>query len=270
MNLFHLLDRIESLDLTLTNQVNNRRGAFKNISKIASGVAMATIPLLVRPMKAAAQTPSAAVTDALNLLLVMKYLVLSFYSKGIDSPNLIPANHLGSIKQVQTDESHHISFLKGLIGPQAQTQPTFDFNPGGTQYSPFSRAFVDFVDFVNIGFTFEDLGNRLLQGVIAELSGETDLQRDLMNMHSVEARHSAHFRYLFTQVRAGGAESIWVQDPYNSFTNYSFVVPIYVDEENHIQLGIIQAGSGAFDEPMKTVEAKKILNTFIVSPKYVI
>jgi hypothetical protein len=45
------------------------------------------------------------------------------------------------------------------------------------------------------------------------------------------------------------------------------VIPIYYDEENYTQLGI-DTTEGAFDEYMQPVDAKRILNTFIVSPRY--
>jgi hypothetical protein len=271
MNLLSIFDHIEKADPKFADRISPRRAAIKNIASFGSKVTLSSLPFAFGTLfkKAYGQTTPAAVADVLNLLLVMKYLELSFYTKGIDTPNLIPATDLPSIKQIQADETNHIAFLKNLLGAQAQPSPVFDFNPGGTPYTAYASAFTRYVRFLNIAFTFEDLGNRIYQGGIAELTGQPNIQRDLFNIHSVEARHSSHFRFLFSKVRDGGSEAPWVQPPYNSDTNYSFVVPIYYDEENYTQLGI-STTEGAFDEYMKPVDAKRILNTFIVSPRYVV
>lgn len=269
MNLIHLFNNIQKADPDFTDRISPRRTAIKNITSFGKRVTLSALPFVFGTLfkKAYGQTVPAAVTDVLNLLLVTEYLELSFYTKGINTPSLIPATDLPSIKQIQADETHHIAFLKSLLGTQAQPSPVFDFNPGGTPYSAYASAFTSYVRFVNIAFTFEDLGNRIYQGGISELMGQPNMQKDLFNIHSVESRHSSHFRYLFSKIRAGGSEAPWVQPPYNADTNYSFVVPMYYDEENSVQLGI-NATQGAFDEYMKPVDAKKILNTFIVSPRY--
>jgi hypothetical protein len=269
MNLLHLFDHIENADPEFADRISPRRAAIKSITSFGSKASLSALPFAFSALfnKAYGQSVPAAVTDALNLLLVTEFLELEFYTRAINTPNLILATDLASIKQIQADEIHHVTFLQNLLGTQAQASPVFDFNPGGTPNSAYARAFKDYVRFINIAFTFEDLGNRIYQGGIAELTGQPSIQRDLFNIHSVEARHSSHLRYLFSKVRAGGSEAPWVQPPYNADTNYSFVIPMYYDEENYIQLGI-STTEGAFDEYMKPADAKKILNTFIVSPRY--
>ncbi|MBA3261377.1 MAG: ferritin-like domain-containing protein [Thermoleophilaceae bacterium] len=120
----------------------------------------------------------------LNYALTLEYLEAAFYVEAV-SKGAISGDALSAATVVRDHELAHVKFLKAALGKAAVKKPKFDFkNTTGDQATFLATA----VALEDTGVAaYAGQGPRLLQKpvVVAALS-----------IHSVEARHAAHFRTL--------------------------------------------------------------------------
>jgi hypothetical protein len=273
MNLLNLLNQVTEIDPEITERVSPRRRAIKSMTSFGSKVTLAALPFALSALfkKAyGATTLPANIADLLNMALVLERMEAGFYTRALNATNLIPADDRAAIQQILTDENHHVTFLENLLGPQAKPAPTFDYTGGGgSGIGQFRDAFTLYGSFLDVAQALEDIGVRAYQGVFPSLYGDQALLTGAFNIHSVEARHSAHIHLL--QYKLGNRPAypwIWVGDNQHSGLNNTEFYAVYSDEENPVQLGISGLGSDAFDEPMQPANVKTLVNNlFIGSPK---
>lgn len=271
MNILKLLDKLSN-DKFFTTETS-RLETLTNISSFGKKAAVAAVPLgLGVLMSSTAKSESKetsvsgfyfknALTDALQLALVLEYLEDEYYAKGLATAGLIPNTDKAVFMQISKHEAAHVAFLKTTLtslGVAPGAKPTFDFTAGGN-FAPFA----DYSQFLTLAQAFEDTGVRAYKGQAGNVMSNKDVLQAALQIHSVEARHAS-------QVRRMRANKGWIEladgGSMPPATN-----PVYNGEGNLIQAGYntgaafgAAAGSAAYDEILTGSEAETIANLFIV------
>lgn len=281
MNLQNIFSEIENKDPEVFEKLSDRRKAMKDFSSFAGKVALASLPFAIGSMfkKAYGQTP-ADILGVLNYALTLEYLEAEFYTMGVAAPGLIPAGTpaVGALTKIRDDENAHVNFLKTAIQSSGGTpvaKPTFDFTAGGT----FTGVFSNYDLFLAVAQTFEDTGVRAYKGQAGNLKSNNDVLTAALNIHSVEARHASHIRYMRRARQTSNPGPLYVGDirPWiignASNIGSSAVQASYNGEESTTQAGVnivttgnvsTDAASGAFDEILTKEQVLAIVDPFIV------
>lgn len=286
MNLQNIFSEIENNDPEVFEKMNTRRKAMKDFSNFAGKVALASLPFALGSMfkKAYGQTPS-DIIGVLNYALTLEYLESEFYKKGVATPGLIPAGTpaVGALTKIRDDENAHVAFLRAAITgaggtPVTFTAANFDFTAGGA----FANVFSDYDLFLAVAQTFEDTGVRAYKGQAGNLMSNNDVLTAALNIHSVEARHASHIRYMRrARQQANPGNPLYVGDirPWITLNSSNIgstaVQASYNGEESTTQAGVnirtvgginlsAEAASGAFDEILTKDQVLAIVDPFIL------
>ncbi len=286
MNLQNIISEIEKKDPEVFDKLSDRRKAMKDFSNFAGKVALASLPFAFGSMfkKAYGQTPT-DIIGVLNFALTLEYLESEFYIRGVAAPTLIPAGTpaVAALTKIKNDEVAHVAFLRGAITaaggtPVTKTAASFDFTARGN----FPTVFTDYDVFLAVAQTFEDTGVRAYKGQAGNLMSNNDVLTAALTIHSVEARHAAHIRYMRrARQTANPANGLYVGviKPWitlkNSNIGTAAVQASYNGEEITTQAGVnilnvggqtftAEAASEAFDEPLSKAEVEAIVAPFIV------
>jgi hypothetical protein len=282
MNVKHIISEIEKVDGNVYERLDSRRSALKNFTSFTGKVAIASIPLAFGSLfkKAYAGTRGTQdVFEVLNYALTLEYLEAEFYASALGSAGLLSGDTGMAIQTIAAHEAAHVNFLKSAITAAGGTpvdKPTFDFSAGnGSGDGPFKDVFKNLGLFLAVAQTFEDTGVRAYKGRAAELKGTGDVLTAALQIHSVEARHAAHIRYMRQQLGSGvGNLQPWITGNMSGIDSMA-VQPSYNGEENTSQAGVEITGingfdisadsaSEAFDEPLTAEQVLAIVDGFIV------
>ena len=267
MNLLNILDKLS--DDQFFSKMTSRSEGISDLANFGKKAAMASIPLglgAFMATSAKAETtktsfaPASALTDALQLALILEYLEDEYYSTGLAASGLIPAADRVVFQQISKHETAHVVFLKAALtslGTTPGAKPTFDFTAGGN-FQPFT----DYQQFMILAQAFEDTGVRAYKGQAGNVASNKSVLQAALQIHSVEARHAS-------QVRRMRANKGWIElkDGGNmpAATN-----AVYAGEENITQAGFntsilfgAAAGSASFDEVLSGSDAAAIAGLFI-------
>lgn len=281
MNILNIIEEIEKVDGEIYERLSPRRAAMKDFFNIGKKVSMAAVPLALGSMfqKAYGQTAPSNVNEVLNFALTLEYLEYHFYNHALEaSGNLIatgtPAR--GAITTIRNHELAHVELLKTALGSAARAPlayTDFDFTAKGR----FNAVFSDYQTFLAVAQAFEDTGVRAYKGQAGVLKGMPVLTTALQ-IHSVEARHAAHIRYMRSGGPAGGGLAIkpWVSLGTAGQANDSGVAQVdavYANEDVETQTGVTITGiaSGvtkakaveSFDEPLSSADVLAIAGLFL-------
>lgn len=270
MNLLKILDKLSN-DKFFTTEAS-RLETITNMSTMGKQAAVAAAPvglgvLMATPAKAETlntvpgTTYKTALTDALQLALVLEYLESEYYTIGLSTAGLIPSADRTVFMQIAKHESAHVNFLKSTLtslGTTPGTKPTFDFTANGS-FTPFTN----YNQFLILAQAFEDTGVRAYKGQAGNVMSNKVVLQAALQIHSVEARHAS-------QVRRMRANKGWIElaDGGNmpAATN-----AVYAGEGNTTQAGYntatafgAAAGSAAYDEVLSGSDAQTIASLFIV------
>ena len=201
------------------------------------------------------------IINALNLTLTADYLETEFYSRGLNTPGLIPNELRLLFARILLNEVGHRETLITILGSNAIPKPTFDFTARGAIPDVFSN----FSRFVALGHTFEDNGVRAIKGQSPNVMSDDFVLTTALRFHSVEARHAAELRRL-------NGEKAWITLNQRAPNLPAVVQGVYDGEENTVQSGFnLVAATGysaatvseAFDEPITADQAMRNLAPFI-------
>lgn len=202
-----------------------------------------------------------ALTDALQLALVLEYLEDEYYSIGLGTSGLIPSADRPVFMQISKHESAHVAFLKSTLtslGTTPGAKPNFNFTAGGA-FAPFS----DYNQFLTLAQAFEDTGVRAYKGQAGNVMSNKAVLQAALQIHSVEARHAS-------QVRRMRANKGWIELD-NGGNMPPATNPVYAGEGVTVQAGFntatafgAAAGSAAYDEILTGSDAQAIASLFIV------
>jgi hypothetical protein len=212
MNFFQIISEIEKVDPEVYDRLDSRRSVFKHMSGLGQKLTAAAIPLAVGAIfnKAYGQTPAGlAATDVLNFALKLEYLEMFFYQQRTAVTGL-SATTTAALALIATDETNHVSFLRGVITAlsgtpiTAPTLATFDFTAKGT-FNP-----TDPTTYLALAQALEDTGVRAYKGAapLTNVMANKTVLTAALNIHSVEARHASHIRAIRRAAANGSAASV--------------------------------------------------------------
>jgi hypothetical protein len=156
-----------------------RKAAVGGGAMIGSGVLLSGLPALAEARPSKKQDVA-----ILNYALTLEYLESAFYVEAVKK-GAISGVVLESAKIVRDHELAHVKALKSVLGKKAVKKPMFDFkNTTGDQKT-----------FLATAVALEDTGVSAYAGQGPRISQKAVVVAAL-SIHSVEARHAAHFRSL--------------------------------------------------------------------------
>ena len=273
MNILNILEDLSEADDSFYERIDPRRKLIKNFLGAGSKVALAAVPIALAGLftKAYGKVPG-KVLDVLNFALTLEHLEYRFYQTAMDIKNLVPAkDKLGFILK---HEKAHVKFLKEIITKSGATpveESKYDFTAKGT----YPTVFSDYKTFLLVAQSFEDTGVAAYKGqatkIKASYKENNDILTAALQIHSTEARHAAHIR--FVRLVSGFATiKPWIIGDDNTKGQPSY--PIYKEEDDHRHVFIninnigghktLNAGTASFDEPLKKEEVLKIVAPFFV------
>ena len=215
-----------TLDPEVTQQLVSRRAAILHgasvSSRVAAGLAMASVPVALAALATEAGAQSATdVTGVLNFALALEIFENEFYKAvlGVSTSAAqnnafapvraqVPASALPALQQIQKHEAAHVAFLlaNGATNSLGLVADSFDFtgNRGGGA-GPFARATTELPFLLAVAQGAEDTGVRAYKGQAGNLLANRAVLEAALRIHSVEARHAAKIRRLR---RATGAPGV--------------------------------------------------------------
>ena len=206
MNILQIIADIERVDPEVYQRLDPRRAVFRHLGGLGQRLGAAALPLALGAIfqKAYAQTPAGADVNAvLNFALKLEYLESYFYRQRSAAVNAgLSAANRAALDLITTDETNHVAFLRGALGPAAIADPTlaqFDFSAGGRLVDWNTNA----ATYLAIAQSLEDTGVRAYKGAAPLLMSSKTVLTAALNIHSVEARHAAQLRAM----RRAGANS---------------------------------------------------------------
>jgi hypothetical protein len=256
MNFRDILNEIEKADPKVYEQQSGRRDLLKSFG---AKVALAALPIglgtLLAPKKAAART-TGTVIDSLNFALELAYLQYNFYHTATNTGGLIPNNtanntignnDLPGFQSIEANEKAHILFLNTAITSLGGTPftpnnyvatnlnpqyvPTaYDFTKGGA----YSLVFSDYQTFLLLAQVFQDTIVRGLKGQITLVTSNTTILTQMLQIHSVEARHASHVRTVRRYTGAAEHPAPWITNDISPSVGFQ---TNYKGEDNLIETG---------------------------------
>lgn len=281
MNLFQIFDQLEKQDADLYDRLEHtsRRQALHGFGKLAA----AAVPVALGSLfKKAYGQSTMGVLDVLNYALTLEHLEYRFYDTALKSAGLIPTGApTGAITTIRDHELAHVKFLDAAIkgaGGTPVAEPKFDFTGGkGSGTGPFAGAFTNYPLFLAVAQALEDTGVRAYKGQAGNLKSNGDVLTAALNIHSVEARHAAHIRYMRRNLATGGfaLTKPWITG--KDASGIPNVDAVYAGEEVTTQAGVnivgnfggvnvnADAASESFDEPLSSAAVLAIAGIFIAA-----
>lgn len=234
----------------------------------------------------------------IDFTLRLKLLKLSLYQRALGiqpvpgSETTLLTQSFAQLSQSQqssfalmaTDEQNHVNFLTALFNgsivmPAGPASLTIDI----TANQLFADIATNPQTLLLAAQVLEDTSVRYFKGQLARLTGYSNLLTSFVNIHSVEARHSAYIRYTRSGYQVtikpwivqNGAIAVGVYTGTTAQVNTANLYNIYLNEDNTAQaqiqiIGInghkeidADAASAAFDEVLSHDQVKVILGAFI-------
>ncbi|HEX8656890.1 MAG TPA: ferritin-like domain-containing protein [Hymenobacter sp.] len=263
MNFFKIIEQLAEVDADALGRFDSRRAVFQSLGTLAKRTALATTPVLLGSVfqKAYAGTNADSPIDILNYALTLELLEADFYKKFVEAGKIPMGAPAAAIAQIRKHEDSHVALLTNVIKA---------LNGNAVTGVKFKKSVFDSLDTyekqLQVAQVLEDVGVRAYKGRAAELTGTPDsnipgignvnLLTAALQIHSVEARHAAHIRYMRGQ-------SPWVSndDDVRANAAYTGATP----ESNLMQAGYDLTKdlgtpysaadvAAAFDEPLTPAE----------------
>ena len=253
MNFFKIIEQLAEVDADVLGRFDSRRAVFQTLGSAAKNTALAATPVLLSSLfqKAYAGTNADTAVDILNYALTLELLEADFYKKFIAAGKVPTGAPAAAIANIKKHEDAHVKLLTDTVTALKGTPKT-----GVT----FKQSVFDTLDTyekqLQIAQVLEDTGVRAYKGRAAELMATPDLLTVALQIHSVEARHASHIRYMRGQ-------KPWVSndDDVKAHPSYGGAIP----ESNTMQagydltkdLGTAYSAAdvaAAFDEPLTPAE----------------
>ena len=280
MNIHNIISEVEKVDPEIYDRLSPRRKVIQQFAKLSGKLALSAVPLALGSLfsKAYGRGTTGTILEVLQYALTLEYLEAEFYTKAVQS-GIVPAGApTGAFTTIRDHENAHVAFLKTAITASVGTpiaKPTFDFSAGnGSNNGPFKDVFTNYTLLLAVAQTFEDTGVRAYKGRAVELMANNDVLTAALQIHSVEARHAAHIRYMRRNLLSNTTIKPWitgkdtggigaaVQASYNG-EDLTTQATINIVNINGKSISA-DAASEAFDEPLTDTAVLAIVDPFIV------
>lgn len=203
MNFFQIIDQLAEVDPDALGRLDSRRAVFGSLGTFAKRGALAATPVLLASyfQKAYAGTSAGDPIEVFNYALTLELLENDFYDKMIASPVFAAQTPLAqaAIRKIKQHEVSHVDLLGKVIRAINGTPVT------GVAFK--TTAFpATWLGQLRVAQLLEDTGVRAYKGRAGDLLGLGDVNvptvgtinplQSALQIHSVEARHAAHIRYM--------------------------------------------------------------------------
>lgn len=301
MNFQNILGAIEQVDPEVYDRLDTRRHAMQRFTRVGGRIALSAIPLAIGSMfkKAYGQPATPIVKEVLLYALTLEHIEAAFYNRGVASAATIgiAGAALTAISKIRDDENAHVKFLQTALTtgfaatPAEIASPKIDLTGGGSAAGtgPFTGAYQSggYLPYLAVAQTFEDTGVRAYKGRAKEITKGGAYLTAALQIHSVEARHAAHIRYMRSSVGAGTIPAgqivkPWITQNQSGITVGNAGVDAAIglsyggatSENTTTQAGVAitniggqaisaNAATEAFDEPLTRAEVLAIVAGFI-------
>lgn len=296
MNVYNLIDKIEKVDPEVYDRLDSRRKVMQRFSFIGKTLALAAVPSALGTMfKKAYGQSTTTIAGVLQFALLLENLEAEFYKRVVSiAPAIgVPSGApLAALTTIRDHEVAHVNFLRAALTslgttPTNYTAASFDFSAGnGSQTGPFAAYASNYGVMLAVAQTFEDTGVRAYKGQAGNLISNNDVLTAALQIHSVEARHAAHIRYMRSNlstgslVPSGTTVRPWITqaqsgiDTGNGGANAA-IQASYAGEDTATQAGVAITNVGgasvsankateSFDEPLTAAQVTAIVDPFIV------
>jgi len=205
MNFLNILNQLAEVDSNVFDRLDSRRAVFSSLGTVAKRSALAATPVLLASMfqKAYAGTNAGDPVEIFNYALTLELLEADFYNKMKASAFFSTASsaNQAAINQISKHETAHVSLLQTVIRGIGGTPVS------GVAFKTTTFAtLTSFAAQLQVAQLLEDTGVRAYKGRATELQGIADVNisgvgsinplESALRIHSVEARHAAHIRYM--------------------------------------------------------------------------
>ncbi len=280
MNIHNIITEVEKVDPEIYDRLSPRRKVIQQFAKLSGKLALSAVPLALGGLfsKAYGRGTTGTILEVLQYALTLEYLEAEFYTQAVQS-GIVPAGApTGAFTTIRDHENAHVAFLKTAITASGGTpiaKPTFDFSAGnGSGTGPFKDVFTNYTLLLAVAQTFEDTGVRAYKGRAAELMANNDVLTAALQIHSVEARHAAHIRYMRRNLLSNTTIKPWITGKDTggigaavqaSYNGEDLTTQATINIVNINGTGITaNAASEAFDEPLTEAAVLAIVDPFIV------
>ena len=206
MNFFNIINQLSEVDPDVMGRLDSRRSVFSSLTTVAKRTALASTPALLASFfsKAYAGTTAGDAKEVFNYALTLELLEADFYNKMVASPIFAVQSTAAqnAIKQISKHETAHVALLQKVITGIGGTPTTIK----GFDTASFPASFEKQLEIAQL---LEDTGVRAYKGRAGDLLGMADVTingigtinplESALRIHSVEARHAAHIRYMRRQ-----------------------------------------------------------------------
>lgn len=220
MNLFKIITELEKVDPEIMDRLTHRRSALTALGDFSKKMALAAAPIAIGSAfnKAMGQNTLTDVNGVLNYALLLERLEYSFYDQALKAATLtapLTGAARTAIETIRTHELAHVNLLTAALGSNAAAAPANGFD--------FGAAFATYADFLGTAQALEDTGVRAYKGQATNIprtlnptvgGAQVNLLTVALQIHSVEARHAAHIRYMRRGATAGNQTTIfpWINN----------------------------------------------------------
>ena len=205
MNFLNIINQLAEVDPDVLDRLNPRRAVFSSLGTVAKRSALAATPMLLASIfqKAYAGTNAGDPVEVFNYALTLELLEADFYNKMKASPFFSTASsaNQAAINQISKHETAHVNLLNTVIKGINGVPVT-----GVTFKSSTFATLTSFAAQLQVAQLLEDTGVRAYKGRATDLQGIGDVTisgvgtinplESALRIHSVEARHAAHIRYM--------------------------------------------------------------------------
>jgi hypothetical protein len=207
MNFFNIINQLAEVDSDVLGRLDTRRAVFSSLGTVAKRSAMAATPALIASFfqKAYAGTNAGSAEEIFNYALTLELLEADFYKKIIASSQFAGTSsaNQAAIRQIYKHEASHVTLLQAVVTAVGGTPTTIP----GFSTAVFSTL-TTFAAQLQVAQLLEDTGVRAYKGRAADIQalgvssvtvtgvGAVNPLESALRIHSVEARHAAHIRYM--------------------------------------------------------------------------
>jgi hypothetical protein len=209
MNFFDIIRQLAEVDADVMGRLDSRRAVFSSLGTVAKRGALATAPALLaaffqKAYAGSTSTKVGTIAEIFNYALTLELLENDFYAKVIGSSvfSAQTAVAQAAINQIKQHEAAHVALLTAVVS-----------GIGGTPVAGITFKATEFpatwLEQLQAAQLLEDTGVRAYKGRASDLltaGGNVDTSitglgtinplKTALQIHSVEARHAAHIRYM--------------------------------------------------------------------------
>jgi hypothetical protein len=209
MNFFEIIKQLAEVDSDVLGRLDSRRAVFSSLGTAAKRGALATAPALLgaffqKAYAGTSSTKAGTIAEIFNYALTLELLEADFYKKMVESSvfSSQTTSAQAAIRKIKQHEDAHVGLLRAVLTGLNGTPVS------GVTFK--ASAFPATWDAqLQVAQLLEDTGVRAYKGRATDIlaaGGATDANvtgvgtvnplQAALQIHSVEARHAAHIRYM--------------------------------------------------------------------------